>query len=136
MPKSTKSSRLTIAGDRVLEIIDVTDVRPVEEEDTSTIDRAEANYAPRVSVEGGIPEATLNMYDDPTDLGQAHIDLLAEIGTVVWYPYGEATGNERRTYSDCVVTQDDPATVAYKGKYKRVVKIKANGGMVKDTVPA
>lgn len=136
MPQSTKKSRLTIAGDRVGDVIDVTDVRPVEEEDTSVIDRAEAAYAPRVDVEVGTPEATINLYDDPTDTGQAHIDLGASIGEVVWYPVGPETGNERRTYSDCIVTQDDPATVAYKGKYKRVVKIKANGGMVKDTVPA
>lgn len=136
MPQSTKKSRVTINGDRVLEIIDVSVTHPVEEEDTSTIDRAEDAYSPRIDIEDGVPEITMNMYDDITDVGQTHIVLSATGLTVVFYPTGQIAGHRRYTYSNCVVTQDDPPTVAFKGKYKRVVKLKANGGYVKDMVPA
>lgn len=136
MPSSTKKARVTIAGDRVLEIIDVSVSHPVEEEDTSTIDRAEDTYAPRVEIEDGIPEITMNMYDDITDVGQAHIVQGATGLPVVYCPTGDIAGQRRFTYSNCVVVQDDLATVAFKGKLKRVVKLKANGGYVKDLVPA
>lgn len=136
MPQATKKSRLTISGDRVLEIIDISPTQGVEEEDTSVIDAAENDYNPRIDIELGIPIVSANMYKDPTDVGQQHISLGANGLDIVWYPVGPAVGNERWTYSNCIITKDDPGTVAYKGKYKRSVEFKANGGLVKDVVPA
>lgn len=135
MPQATKKSRLTIEGDRVLEIIDISPTQGVEEEDTSTIDAAENAYNPRIDIELGIPVVSMNLYDDPTDVGQAHIVLGANGLEIIWYPVGAATGDPRWTYSNCIITKDDPATVAYKGKYKRSVEFKANGGLIKDVVP-
>lgn len=136
MPLATKESRLTINGTRVLEIIDVTSTQPVEEEDTSTIDRAEDNYSTRTSIDKGTAELTINYYADDTDLGQAEIVLAVEGLDIVWYPTGDAAGKERYTYSNCLVSKADPNTVAYKGKFKKTATFKANGGLVIDRVPA
>jgi len=50
-------------------------------------------------------------------------------------PAGTASGMLRQTYSDCIVTEYPLQTIAYKGKLKRTLKLKANGGMIEDTIP-
>jgi len=137
MPLSTKKSRLTIDGERCGDIIDWTPINhpSPEETDTSVIDRAEDAYAPRIEIEDvNPPEITINLYDDPTNLGQQKLVFGATGLDFVGYPTGPEVGKQMWTYSNCTVTGDDPGTIAYKGFFKRTIKIKAIGGLAKTVV--
>lgn len=136
MPAPMKKARLTIGGIRVGDVIDITPSQSIEEEDTSVIDRAEDDYAPRIDVEEGSAELTCNIYVDLTDPGQQLLSLGAKNLEAVLTPMGIETGMLRQTYAACIVTQYDLNTIAYKGRLKRTFKMKANGGMVEDTIPA
>ena len=135
MPLSTKKARITVDATRVGDVIDCTPSQSIEEEDTSVIDRAEANYAPRTDIEIGTAELSANIYVDLTDPGQSLLHLGKTGIDIVLMPAGIASGLLRQTYTDCIVTEFPIQTVSYKGRLKRTVKFKANGGMVEDTIP-